>query len=128
MRWRSTASHRLTVGAAVALAACLLSACGASGGVEQSGEAVDPQAKTVGKSTMAADWPLTADEGVLRCEGSGGVGQVTIEVDGIKYAVNGSAKGDKSNAPIDPIWAEDTTPGLKKSIGPLIQEGLALCK
>jgi hypothetical protein len=77
---------------------------------------------------MNEDWPLTADEGVLRCEGSGGVGQVTIDVDGTKYAVNGSAKGDKSNAAIDPIWAEDTTPGLKKSIGPLIQEGLALCK
>lgn len=86
------------------------------------------QEATVTKSDMGAEWPLTVDEGTLQCEGSGGVGQVTIEVDGTTYAVNGSAKGNEANEAIDPIWADGTTPGLKKDIGPLIQEGLRLCK
>ena len=87
----------------------------------------DARSKVVVRATMKDDWPLIAEEGLLRCNGSGGVGQVTIEVAGSKYAVNGSAKNDNSNAAIDAIWANDTTPGLKKSISPLIQEGLRLC-
>lgn len=94
-----------------------LSACGGA----------DPQTKQLGRADFA-DWPLTVESGTLKCEGSGGVGRVTIEVDGKTYAVNGSAKGDKANADITPIWAADSTPGLKKDIGPLIQKGLSLCK
>jgi hypothetical protein len=120
-------SSRL-VGAAVATVGLVL-ICGCSSPPAGSPDgAADPQSKVVGRAIMKDDWPLTADNGLLRCKGSGGVGQVTIEVDGRKYAVNGSAKGDKSNAAIDPIWANDTTPGLKINISPLIQEGLRLCK
>ena len=103
--------------------------CGCSSSTTTGGTSggSDPQSKIVGRATMNDTWPLTVDEGLLRCKGSNGVGQVTIEVSGKKYAVNGSAKNDKANAAIDPIWANDTTPGLKKNISPLIQEGLRLC-
>ena len=107
------------------VAIVLLPGCG-SGSTAGSG-AGDGQSKTIGKSTFA-DWPLTADSGVLKCAGSGGVGKVTIEVDGQTYAVNGLAGGDKSNLEIRPIWADAETAGLKKDIGSLIQEGLRLCK
>lgn len=42
--------------------------------------------------------------------------------------MNGTAKSDKDNLDIMPIWADDTTTGAKQGIGPLIQEGLLLCK
>ena len=106
------------------LTTCVLVAVGAA--LSACGGA-DPQSKQVDRANFA-DWPLTSESGTLKCEGSDGVGGVTIEVDGKTYAVNGSAKGDRSNADIAPIWAADKTPGLKKDIGPLIQEGLRLCK
>ena len=80
---------------------------------------------------MGDDWPLTVDEGTLRCEGSGGVGSVTIDVDGTTYAVNGIAKGGDGvakNKDIELVWAAGDTAGLKKDIGPFIERGLALCK
>lgn len=116
---------RRLAGAAAVVAIFLLPGCGS--GSTAGGGAGDDQTKTIGKSTFA-DWPLTADSGILKCAGSGGVGMVTIDVDGQTYAVNGSAKGDKSNLDIQPIWADAEMAGLKKEIGSLIQEGLRLCK
>jgi len=47
-------------------------------------------------------WPLTVDEGELRCEDEA----ITITVDGTVYAVNGLAKA-RGAQPIDPVWADD---------------------
>lgn len=90
--------------------------------------ASDEQSEVVTKAVMGDDWPLSVDEGTLRCEGSGGVGSVTIEVDGTTYAVNGTAKGGGENKDIESIWAAAETAGLKKDISPLIDKGLDLCK
>lgn len=127
VRSESGLARQLLAVAAV-LSVALAGGCSSTKSSGQAQGATDPQSKLVGRATMQDDWPLTAEEGLLRCKGSGGVGQVTIEVNGKKYAVNGTAKNDKNNAAIDPIWADDTTPGLKKNISPLIQEGLGLCK
>jgi len=116
--------HRLEVAAAL-VAVGLLPGC--ASGVTGDGTAAHDQSKTIGKSTFA-DWPLTVDSGVLKCAGSGGVGKVTIVVSGKPYALNGSAKGDKANLDIQSIWADEGTAGLKRDIGPLIQDGLRLCK
>ncbi len=48
-------------------------------------------------------WPLTVDEGELRCEDEA----ITITVDGTVYAVNGLAEA-RGAQPIDPVWADDT--------------------
>ena len=70
-------------------------------------------------------WPLTVDEGTLRCEGAG---SVTFEAGGQTYAVNGTARGLDAGSDIDIIWADDPdVDGLKLSIGPLINRGLELC-
>ena len=98
-----------------------LSGCGGSG------SAAGDQSKEVSKDSFAS-WPLTVDKGTLKCVGAGGVGKVTITVNGTTYALNGTAKGSGDHKDIDPIWAPAETAGLKKDIGPLIAEGLKLCK
>lgn len=82
----------------------------------------------VSRATLGDEWPLTVEAGELRCDGSGGVGAVTFTAAGKTYAVNGIAKQRGIQA-IDPIWAPNPSiPGTKKSIGPLIDRGLELCK
>jgi hypothetical protein len=54
--------------------------------------------------------------------------KVTIIVDGKTYGVNGSARADKKNLDIFSIWADGKMAGVKKNIGPLVNEGLKLCK
>jgi len=80
----------------------------------------------VSRATMGEDWPLTVDSGTLRCEGDA----VTFETtDGDIYAVNGTAKTTTDYPDIDAIWADDPAlAGLKKNIGPLIDQGLKLCE
>lgn len=97
-------------------------------GCSSAGEEDSEQSESVSKTTMGDSWPLSVDKGTLRCNGSDGVGEVTIEVDGKTYAINGSAKGNEAYEVIDVIWADDTTPGVKKNISPLIQKGLGLCE
>jgi hypothetical protein len=103
----------------VVLAVCLCVGCGGSGD--------EPGA--VSKAELGEEWPFTVSEGVIHCEGSGGVGAVTFEANGTTYAVNGFAKDQDVGADIEEIWADDpTAPGLKKNIGPIIDRGLALCE
>jgi len=121
---REDSKVRRIAGAAVLAAIILLPACGS--GSTGSAAPVD-QSKTVSKSDLPG-WPLTVDSGVLRCVGSAGMVKVTIVVDGKTYGVNGTAMGDKKNLDIRSIWADAKTAGVKKNIGPLVHEGLQLCK
>lgn len=114
---------RVVITAAVGV---VLAGCGGASSTTADGASGD-QSKKIGRADTA-DWPLTVESGVLKCEGSGGFGKVTIEVDGKSYALNGSAMSDKSNVDLRPIWADDKAAGFKMSVGPLIQEGLRLCK
>lgn len=52
-----------------------------------------------------------------------------LEVDGTTYAVNGTAKALRLGEDLDPIWADEDSLhcGLKKSVAPLVNLGLALC-
>jgi hypothetical protein len=69
-------------------------------------------------------WPLTVESGTLRCDNDA----VTFETDSLTYGVNGTAL-TKGLPRIDPIWAPNPeVKGLKIDIGPLIDEGLALCE
>lgn len=88
----------------------------------------DPSSRMVSAADLSGSWPLTVGSGTLRCDGSGGTGEVTFEGDGKVYAVNGLAK--QSGLPeIDAIWKDDPdAPGLKLDIGELLQAGLDLCE
>lgn len=108
--------------------------------------------KKISKSDLKDKWPLTETEGTLKCvqfeiegvnpELSKGV---LIEIKGIDYALNGTAKtwSDKYGySDIEEIWSDnlklkndlmklgvsekDAT--SKISIGPLIEEGIKLCE
>lgn len=95
-------------GIAITLAPLLfLGACGS----DSSGTS-DDESNTVRRSDLGKAWPLTVDSGELNCEGSGGVGQATITVDGTRYALNGLAKSNDANEDIQPIWAKDKKLGM----------------
>jgi hypothetical protein len=83
----------------------------------------------VSKQEFGNAWPLTVDEGVLACKGSKGFGAVLFIANGKTYALNGVARGEKIYQEIDSIQAKDPKiPGVKMSVGPLINRGLKLCQ
>ena len=91
-------------------------------------EAVDDPAH-VSRAELGAEWPLTVDEGTLRCDGAKEAGAVFFETDGRVYPVNGIARGRTNGPEIDEIWADDPDfAGAKKNIGILIERGLKLCE
>lgn len=84
-----------------------------------------PVGAPVSQAEFGDAWPLTIDRGTLRCEPPGAV--VFQASDGSDYGVNGIALS-QGYPEIDPIWADDPDPLVpKKSIGPLLDRGLALC-
>lgn len=108
-----------------------LTGCGTTSSGSSSGQQVS-------REDYGGAWPLTVDSGTLRCESPAGesFGAVTFtsDEDGTTYWVNGTAGNiaeEKGWQEIRPIWADDPTDssglGLKKSMGPLIDAGLALC-
>jgi Protein of unknown function (DUF2511) len=109
----------------------LLAGCGGSSGTANSPNATSssPNEKTVSRADYGAKWPLKVESGTLRCDDPGAV---TFTSNGTTYWVNGTAgdygADDQGWKDIRPIWANDPDiPGLKISIGPLIDDGLALC-
>ena len=103
----------------------------------------------VSRADFGDAWPLTVEGGTLRCKRlvikgvRANLDAVTFEAEGKVYSVNGVASSWKMGREIDPIWAAPeplmvrnpspppefinvATP--KKSIGPLIDAGLALCR
>lgn len=106
--------------AVVALAALSLAGCsGSDSGLSgSSGSSV-----AVSQSTWTrGEWPFTVSHGVLGCTDPQ---QVTFNVDGTAYAVNGSAM-DAGFRDIKPIW-KPAPGGLRVDIGPMIDKGLTLC-
>jgi hypothetical protein len=107
-----------------ALPAILLLAVACSSSGTDGGE----QSKEVTRADFGDAWPLLVDGGTLECKGSDGTGAVTFRTGGTTYAVNGLAKSQGARD-IDKIWAPNPSiPGAKKNIGPLIDEGLRLCR
>jgi Protein of unknown function (DUF2511) len=99
-----------------------LAACGGASGSGHS--------RYVSRSQYGSSWPLKVSKGTLGCTDPD---EVTFtKPNGAVYWVNGLA-GDAASENgwlnIRPIWANDpTTPGLKKDIGVLIDDGLKLCQ
>lgn len=81
------------------------------------------------RSDLGDKWPLTVDRGTLRCEGSGGIGDVIFTTeDGTEYSVNGAAKSTGKYEDIMEIWADNPdVEGLKVDMSALTERGLALC-
>lgn len=84
----------------------------------------------VSQSTFPEPWPLSVDQGTLRCMPGNSV--VFVADDGTIYALNGLARGRAEREEwreVDEIWVDNPNlPGTKISIGPLIDLGLDLCE
>lgn len=77
------------------------------------------------KEAYGDEWPFTVEQGILSCEN---VSEVVLTVDGVSFAINGTAKSTKKYQPVEKIWADNPAiPGTKKSVGDIIKSGLALC-
>ncbi len=67
------------------------------------------QSVTISKAQFGKKWPLTVDEGNVKCLPIGN-GAVVFEAEGKTYAVNGTAKGFANKHgfyPIEEIWLTD---------------------
>ena len=81
----------------------------------------------VTRADLGGTWPLTVDSANLMCEGGQQIQAVTVEVRGVRYAVNGSTASKAKD--IRPIWADNpAVPGTKIPLAALLQRGADLCK
>ena len=84
--------------------------------------------KTIRSTDYGSGWPLTVDSAKLCCKHSA----VWIEVNGKKYGLNGTAstllpRWGHTCSELSEIWKDHPSlEGIKVSISPLIQDGLAL--
>jgi hypothetical protein len=113
--------------------AVLAGTCVALGGCSNS-EGSGTLSGTTGKSMEVTRatwhdgaWPFTVPRGILGCTKPPYPGEVTFNVDGKIYGVNGTAL-DQGLPGVEPIWRADGSEGLKVSVGELIERGLQLCE
>lgn len=107
---------------------CLITSCvvfSCSGRTDNQATAPLPSGVLVTRETMGESWPLIVDQARVECLD----GRVAVvHVNGITYALNGTAKS-RGYPAVDPIWrADPSLPGSKINIGPLIEIALKQCK
>lgn len=74
-------------------------------------------------------WPFTVSHGILGCTQPPFPGEVTFNVDGTVYGINGTAL-DNGYKDVKPIWKKvhhPLIPGMRVDIGGMIDKGLGLC-
>ncbi len=86
---------------------------------------ITPNQLLITQQDYGDNYPFTKEKGILSCK----LGEVVFTVDGVPYAVNGTAQRTKENQPLENIWADNPAiPGTKKNVGGIISQGLALCQ
>ncbi|ASN71763.1 hypothetical protein 3S12_30 [uncultured Caudovirales phage] len=87
--------------------------------------------KLISAEEFGTDWPFTTEEMHLQCLPGNAV-VVTDPETGRMYGLNGPANAKARQLGLEPlndVWAESkSTPGLKQSVGPVIEAGLKLCR
>jgi Protein of unknown function (DUF2511) len=97
----------------------VLAGCGTGSGHE----------RAISRADLGGRWPLTVSSGTLRCEGTGGTGEVTFATGGVTYAVNGKARATGHYQNLSAIWADDPSGGgVKADASTFINAGLQLCE
>jgi hypothetical protein len=76
------------------------------------------------------EWPLTADRATLICIPRGAQQLAIARIDGIDYALNGTALAQHPTArAIEPVWLDNAQiDGAKINIGDLLTFTRALCR
>jgi hypothetical protein len=93
----------------------------------------EANSRSISADQYAEDWPFSRSAGTLSCIDAtpGGVRRpyVIVEFDGVKYGLNGAAKGVGNYLPADAATKRDAH-GLFTigDVRRLIEEGLELCK
>jgi hypothetical protein len=117
-------SPRVGRRALVALCSCIfLAGCGSS---ESSSNLSGKSIEVTEASWHNGTWPLTVDRGILGCTKPPYPGEVTFNVEGKPYGLNGTAL-DQGLPEINPIWRHEG-PELRVDIGPMIERSLKLCE
>lgn len=81
--------------------------------------------KEISSGDLGSAWPLTVGSGTLACAEDE---RITFTAGGITYLINDLAKNGGRDSNLMTIWADDPgAPGHKKDIGPLIEQGRAIC-
>lgn len=115
---RRTAMTVAAIGLTAALAACD-SGNGNGNDTAHTRKITRSEIQQVGEK-----WPFTSDEAELACNAQA----ITVTISGTTYALNGTATSRHAGADLAPVWADDPAlPGLKVSVGDVIDEGLKLC-
>lgn len=87
--------------------------------------------KLISAEEFGDAWPFVPEEMHLQCLPGNAV-VVTDPETGRMYGVNGPANGKARQLGLEPlsdVWAESKSiPGLKQSVGPVIEAGLKLCR
>lgn len=87
--------------------------------------------KLISAEDFGDAWPFTAEEMHLQCLPGNAVVVSDAET-GAMYPLNGPAQ-NRARAlalePLDKVWRDNPAiPGTKVSVGPVIEQGLQLCK
>ncbi len=86
--------------------------------------------KLIDAESYGEAWPFTFEEAHLQCYPGKAVVVSDAET-GRSYPLNGPATskaGQLGLEPLEQVWLDNPTiPGTKVNVGPVIQEGLALC-
>lgn len=116
----------------VVLAVLFLTMCGTASSDDQrftgtKADSSDDEQFTVTKAETGDVWPYdSAETGVVRCEP--GTRQVTIELNGKKFGLNGKAQGQGGFEPSQSLSGVDAYGIIKVAPGQWIERGLALCE
>lgn len=85
----------------------------------------------ISAEALGEAWPFTFDEGYVACHASNAVTVMDAE-SGRMYPLNGPALGKANALGLDelaPVWRDNPAiPGTKVSVGPVIEQGLGLCR
>ena len=101
-----------------------LSGC-ASGDLRSPTTASSRHSQLVRQDDYGEAWPFGPNEGLLRCRVKGGKRIVTIEVDGVEYALSKAAK-PRGAADLRLILATDHS-GFLLDYSQVLDDGLRLC-
>jgi hypothetical protein len=82
--------------------------------------------KLIRQDDYAETWPFGPNEGLLRCRARAGRRIVTLEVDGVRYALNEAARR-RGAADLRLILASDHS-GILLDYSAVLNDGLRLCR
>ena len=84
--------------------------------------------RKITKQEFGVECPFTVNNGLLKCTNYGSTTAVSFKTGKKEYGLNGIARSRLNLPEPSPIWRNDPTfPGIKVSIGTVLDKGLKFC-